>query len=72
MTRHEIQTLYVRVCRDSGYRLPYDRAAALVSDMIGAGTALEIWLQFSSVATMMEIAEGRHPICGVKGDPDVR
>lgn len=67
MTRHEIQRLYVRVCRDSGYRLPYDRAAALVSGMMGRHSSpLEIWLQFPSVATMIEIAEGRHPICGVK------
>ena len=54
--------LYVRVCRDSGFRMPYDRAAAFVGDMLHT-SALDVWIAFSGTDVMQEIASGTHPVC---------
>lgn len=60
MTREQIQQFYIRVCRDSGFRLDYIQAAILTSRVIGC-SALEIWLAFSSLGVMEEVAKGLHP-----------
>jgi len=60
MTKEQIQQLYIRVCRDSGFQLEYIQAAILTSRVIGC-TALEIWLAFPSLGVMDEVARGLHP-----------
>lgn len=63
LSRHEIQQLYIRICRDSGFRLPFDQAAAVVGDMTG-GSALTVWVDTGFTTDMMqEIAAGTHPAC---------
>jgi len=60
MTKKEIQDLYIRVCRDSGFQIEYIQAAILTSRVIGC-SALEIWLAFPSLGVMDEVARGIHP-----------
>ena len=58
--RETIQQVYIRVCRDSGFRLGFDRAAHLAGKILGV-SALEIWLAMPCIGVMMDIATGRHP-----------
>jgi hypothetical protein len=58
--RETIQQAYIRVCRDSGFGLSFDRAAHLAGKMLGM-SALEIWLAMPCMDVMMNIATGKHP-----------
>ena len=60
--RKTTQDLFVRVCRDSRYKLPATTAAALVGRIMGT-SALVVWLAMPSFDVMEEIAAGRHPVC---------
>jgi len=62
MTREEIQNIYIRICRDSGWRLSHTSAAILSAKVIGLHP-LEIWCQFSDMDVMERIAKGEHPAC---------
>jgi hypothetical protein len=63
MDRKTIQALYMRVCQDSGFQLSFDRAAAVVGDMIG-GSALTVWVDMGlTTDVMQQIAAGVHPAC---------
>jgi hypothetical protein len=64
MTKRETtQTLFVRVCRDSGFQLDAVRAAQLTASMVGCHP-LEVWLAMPSLTVMNEIAAGTHPAAG--------
>jgi len=63
--RETIQSLYIRVCRDSGWQLPYDRAAHLAGK-VGGFHAMDVWIALPSLEVMMQIAAGDHPSCKEK------
>lgn len=64
--RKMVQDLYIRVCRDSGFGLPFERAAAFVGDMLGT-TALDVWVRMGvTTDDMMEIAAGKHSCLSVR------
>lgn len=54
-----IRQLYIRVCRDSGFTLPFDRAAHLAGQ-VGGFTALDVWMCMPYMEVMVEIAAGTH------------
>lgn len=58
--RKELQDLYIRTCRDSGFGLDSVQAATLVAQMIGC-SPLEIWMAMPCLSVMDEIASGKHP-----------
>lgn len=60
MDRNTITKAYARVCRDSGFSLNYDQAAALVSSMLGIHP-LEVWTACGCLDNMQKIADGTHP-----------
>lgn len=60
MGRKTVTDAYIRVCRDSGFSLPFDRAAALVGKMLNI-TPLEVWLAVGTIETMKRVASGEHP-----------
>jgi hypothetical protein len=60
MGRELIQSVFIRVCRDSGFGLDAVRAADLTAMMLGLHP-LEIWIAMPSFSVMEEIAAGRHP-----------
>ena len=55
------QDLYIRICKDSNFSLPYDRVAAMVGEILGT-SALIVWLNMPSIDVMISIANGIHPI----------
>ena len=60
MNRAEIQNLYIRVCRDSGFRLNYV-AAAQIAASAGGFHPMDVWIAMPSLSVMQEIARGEHP-----------
>lgn len=59
--RTTAQKVYIRVCKDSGFQLSYDRAADLAAKILGT-TALVLWVDMDiSLDIMKEIAAGIHP-----------
>ena len=61
--RKTIQDVFIRLCRDSAFTLPADRAASLAGVMLKCHP-LEIWLAMPSYSAMEEIAAGTHPASG--------
>jgi hypothetical protein len=59
-TRETIQQMFVRVCRDSGFKLDTMRAATLAARVLGI-SPLEIWIALPSLNVMDQIAAGTHP-----------
>ena len=57
--RELMQTLFVSVCRDSGFQLDAVEAATMASKVLGAHP-LELWRAMPSLSGMDEIAAGRH------------
>lgn len=58
--RKTIQDIYIRICRDSGFQLSWDRAAHLAGQ-VGGFHALDVWNAMPSLDTMRQIAAGEHP-----------
>lgn len=58
--REKITGLYVRICRDSGFSMSFDKAAHFVADMLGI-SALEVWSAFGDITNMQRVASGEHP-----------
>lgn len=63
--RKAIQMAYIRVCRDSGWRMDYIQAAHFTAKLLGM-TAFDIWFTLD-LQTMQKIAKGEHP---VKDNPE--
>ncbi len=63
VTREEIQNLYIRTCRDSGWRLDYIEAAKLVGRVINMHP-FSVYAQFADLKQMERIALGDHVVCG--------
>ena len=55
-----VRIAYIRICRDSGFTIEFERAAALTGQLFGI-TALEVWPCFPYLKDMMDIASGTHP-----------
>ena len=49
--------VYIRICRDSGFSLPYDRAAALTGQVTNTHP-MQVWAAFPYLSAMQEIATG--------------
>lgn len=60
MERKQIQDLFIRVCRDSGFQLSGTDAAVIAARSVGI-SPLEIWTAMPGIAVMDEIASGSHP-----------
>ena len=60
--RTTVQKLFVRVCRDSRFKLGAAEAAHLAGSILGIG-ALGVWVNFASYDQMEAIAAGTHPAC---------
>lgn len=60
MTKEAIQKLFIRVCRDSGFRLDEVNAAIITAKAAGIHP-LEVWIALPSLTTMAQIARGEHP-----------
>lgn len=58
--RQTLQQIYVRVCRDSGFKLDMHRACALAAAAVGKHP-LDIWIAMPSLDVMAAIAAGTHP-----------
>jgi hypothetical protein len=59
-SRELLQSLFIRVCRESGFKLDSVTAATLVAKTLGV-SPLEIWVAMPSLTVMDEIAAGTHP-----------
>lgn len=60
MARDTIQQLFIRLCRDSGFRLDGVRAARLTAAVLGIHP-LDVWLAMPCLDVMNDIAAGKHP-----------
>ena len=60
MDRKGMQDLFIRVCRDSGFKLDYVRAAQLAGK-VGGFHPLELWCAMPGIDAMEQIAKGEHP-----------
>lgn len=58
--RKLIQDVYIRVCRDSGFRESFTRAAKITATLLGIHP-LQVWVAFGRLETMEEVAAGTHP-----------
>lgn len=57
-TRSEIQQMYIRVCRDSRFKMPLVQAAHLAAKVLGV-SALQVWIALD-FSNMERIANGTH------------
>lgn len=62
MTRGDYQRFFIRVCKDSGYRMEYTKAAIFAGKVLGV-SPLEFWIAFGDLKVMEQIAKGDHPAC---------
>lgn len=62
--RKTIQDVYIRTCRDSGWRLDWALAAQVAAAVLGIG-ALDIWSAVGTIDNMKRIATGEHPVCRI-------
>lgn len=58
--RNTITLAFIRVCRDSQFKLEFERAAALAAGTLGI-SPLEVWVACGSMEDMRQIAAGTHP-----------
>lgn len=61
ISRETKQDLFIRTCRDSGFRLDAIDAAIITANAIGCHP-LEIWTAMPSLSVMEKIAKGNHPV----------
>lgn len=54
-----LQTLYIRMCRDSHFGLKAASAATIVGSMLGI-SPLEVWIAMPSLDDMDRVASGQH------------
>jgi hypothetical protein len=58
--RKFIQDLYIRICRDSLFKMDFV-AAAQIAGKVGDFHPMEVLMALPSMDVMMEIARGEHP-----------
>ncbi len=67
--REELRSLYIRVCKDSNFKMDYIKAAHFAAEVLSTQyltSALDFWIAFGSLELMEQIALGNHP--AVKGN----
>lgn len=57
--RKQIQDVFIRVCRDSGFKMEASAAAIFAAQLIQI-SPLEVWTAIGSMDTMRKIAQGTH------------
>lgn len=62
LTRKLIQSVYIRVCGESGFQLDWVQAAQIASGVLKIHP-LQLWNAFACIDQMQEIAFGNHPVC---------
>lgn len=62
MDRKEMQDLYIRICRDSCWKMDHVEAAKFTGKMLNV-SPIEVWCSFSGLDVMEQIAKGEHPAC---------
>ena len=62
LSRKDIQNFYVRICKDSGWKIDYINAAKLAAGVLSLNT-MEIWIAIGDLKTMEKISKGEHPVC---------
>ena len=60
MSRKQLQELFLRVCRDSGFSLEATQAASIAAKAAGV-SPLEFWVAFGTIDAMDKVADGGHP-----------
>lgn len=55
-----IQQVYIRVCRDSGFKLDWIRATNLTASIVGKHP-MDVWIAIGTIDVMEAIAQGEHP-----------
>lgn len=58
--RETTRQLYIRICQDSGFTLPFHRAVKLTADVLGIHP-IDVWASFPYMQHMEWIADGTHP-----------
>jgi len=71
MERKTITDLFIRTCKDSGFQLPYDQAAALTAGVLKI-SPMEVWVACGTLDTMQRIATGEHPACQMRENAEAR
>ena len=56
MNRTLHQDLYIRICKDSNFTLPYDIVAKMVGEILGT-SALVVWLSMLCIDVMKELTQ---------------
>jgi len=59
-THNNIQEAFVRVCQDSGWKMSHIDAAIFTAKVLNIHP-LEVWIAFSSLDAMAQIANHSHP-----------
>ena len=62
-TRETITSIYVRVCKESGFGLDAIQAAQLTARIVGCHP-LDVWTAMPGLDVMDAIATGNHPLAG--------
>lgn len=66
--REELRTLYIRVCKDSNFKMDFIKAAHFTAEVMSTKRptlAIDVWDCFGYLGVMEQIAKGNHP--AVKG-----
>ena len=67
--RAMLQQAYIRVCRDSGFRLDLHRACVIAAEVVGK-RPMDIWSAIPSLDVMWKIAAGKHPAALTQAEAD--
>lgn len=57
--REKIQAVFIRICRDSGFKMDAARAAVLTARTVGCHP-LDVWAAMPDLDTMNRLAAGTH------------
>lgn len=60
MKRETIQNLFMRVARDSGFRMPATQVARFTAKALSI-SPIAVWGAFADIDQMREVAAGNHP-----------
>lgn len=58
------QQLFIRICRDSGWRLSAVEAAKLAGSVLNIHP-FEVYAAFGDMQIMDKVASGEHPVCAI-------
>lgn len=61
-SRKFVQDTFIRVCKDSGYKMDMVRAAQFTASVLDI-SSLEVWIHMGDMDNMERVANGTHPVC---------